>query len=163
MLRLLPLVLLLASPLSAQEARGSPEPILVIPVAPSTSVAASADSLDGRRWRTALTFLGATGGYVTLGVVGGVIGFHMDASACGDVCLPDGMWVGWVLGSTVGAGLGAHLGSRGTGSRTWALVGAGATQVALGLYGAATDNPVPILIPVSILAATVAERASGAR
>ncbi|WP_420456506.1 hypothetical protein [Rubrivirga sp.] len=150
----------LISPLAAQDLHEVP---LLLDTGLHASVADSSESLDARRWRTVRTFVGAVGGYVTLGLVGGAVGFQLDSSGCGDVCLPDGMWVGWALGSTVGAGLGAHVGSGRSGSMVWALVGAGAAQGALGLYAAATDNPVPILIPVSILAATIADRVAASR
>ncbi len=164
MLRSAALFVVLVSPLAAQDGDralfGAPS---ILETAPQPPVADSTESLDARRWRAVRTFLGTAGGYVTLGLVGGAVGFQLDAAGCGDVCFPDGMWIGWVLGSTVGAGLGAHLGGGGTGSIVWTLVSAGVAQAALGLYGVATDDPVPILIPVSVLAATVADRVSASR
>jgi len=121
-------------------------------------------SPTGPRWRAITALLSSTGGYVALGLAGGGFGYHLDDSAgCDDFCLPEGVWVGWTIGSAVGAGLGAHLGGGGSGSLAWTLVGAGAAQSALGLYGASIDNPFVALIPVSVLAALVADGVSASR
>lgn len=124
----------------------------------------TAGAPTGPQWRAVTALLGSAGGYVAFGLAGGTFGYHLDGSAgCDDFCLPDGVWVGWTIGSALGAGLGAHVGGGGAGSLAWTLVGAGAAQGALGLYGASIDNPVVVLIPVSVLAALVADGVSTSR
>ena len=116
------------------------------------------DSLNARRWRTVTTFFGATGGYLALGVTGAMLGYDLDEPDCpDDICVPLGMVIGWAIGSTLGAGLGAHLGGRRSGSLPLALAVSGGVQIGLWLY---SSDGVAMLIPVSVLASTIADRVS---
>ena len=160
-MRRLAFLLLVASSVSAQDAPEA-RSILFVPSReepPASVVRIPDDSLDARRWRTVASFLGSTGGYVVLGATGALVGFELDCSGCDDVWLPDGMFVGWAVGSALGAGLGAHLGGGRSGSLPWALAASGVVQAGLWLYST-EGRPFAVLVPVSVLAATIADRVS---